>query len=138
RRRVLPLPSGPDDRARDDHRDGSHGARIRRRRRAERAARARRDRRPDVWNDRHALFRAGGVCAAPPQHAYTGGRSMTARPDAPPPRRGRGALILVALLILAGIATAALGVMGRERALTDLTRETHEMAVATGAGAEPP
>jgi len=62
---------------------------------------------------------------------------MTAVPDAPPPRRGRGALILVALLILAGIATAALGIMGRERALTDLTRETHEMAVATVAVTKP-
>jgi len=56
---------------------------------------------------------------------------MTAVPEETGPRRGRGPLILVALLIVAGIATAAFGIIGRDRALTDLTRETREMAIAT-------
>ena len=55
----------------------------------------------------------------------------------PPPRRARGALIVVALVILAGVASALWGIAARERALTDLSRETREMAVVTVAVTKP-
>jgi len=63
---------------------------------------------------------------------------------APAPRKSRGPLIAVVALVLIAAATAAWGIAARARAMTDLTRETREMAVTTvavttpsrGAGAE--
>lgn len=53
---------------------------------------------------------------------------MTAA-DAPHRTRGsRGPLVLVALLVLAGVATAAWGIYGRARTLTALARETRDAA----------
>jgi RND family efflux transporter MFP subunit len=57
--------------------------------------------------------------------------------SSPSPRRSRGAIVLVAVLILAGLASALWGIAARERALTDLSRETHEMAVVTVAVTRP-
>ena len=62
---------------------------------------------------------------------------MTDLPSAPAPRRSRGPLILVALVIVAGVASAAWGIAGRERALTDLARETREAAVVSVAVTRP-
>jgi len=56
---------------------------------------------------------------------------MTAVPPESSTRRSRGPLIAVVLLIVAGIASAAWGIAGREKALTDLSRETHEMAIVS-------
>jgi RND family efflux transporter MFP subunit len=69
---------------------------------------------------------------------------MTDLPSQPPPRRSRAPLILVVVLIAAGIASAAWGIAGREKALNELTRETRDAAVvsvavtrpATGAASE--
>jgi RND family efflux transporter MFP subunit len=57
-------------------------------------------------------------------------------PDATP-RRSRGALIVVVLIVAAAALSAAWGIAGRERALADLTRETHEMAIVTVAVTQP-
>ena len=47
--------------------------------------------------------------------------------DAPMRRRGsRGPLVLMAVVLAAGVATAVWGIYGRARALTALARETHE------------
>ena len=62
---------------------------------------------------------------------------MTAVPSEAPPRRSRGALILVVLLLAAGAVSAVWGITVRGRALTELTRETHEMAVVTVAVTKP-
>jgi RND family efflux transporter MFP subunit len=57
--------------------------------------------------------------------------------SSPPPRRSRGAVIIVVLLLLAGVASALWGIAARERALTELSRETREMAVVTVAVTKP-
>ena len=64
RRGLHAVPPRPHDGARDDHRHGPDGARIRRGRRAERAARTGGDRRPGVRDRRHAALRAVGLRAA--------------------------------------------------------------------------
>jgi len=56
---------------------------------------------------------------------------MTSVPSEPVARRSRGAVAVVAVLIFAAIASAAWGIMARERALSDLAHETREMAVVT-------
>ena len=61
---VHALPSGADDGARHDHRDGADGVRARRGRRAERAARAGGDRRPRAGDGGDAVLRPVGVCVA--------------------------------------------------------------------------
>lgn len=62
---------------------------------------------------------------------------MTVAPHEPPPRRSRGPLIIVAVLIVSGVIAAAWGIAGREKALTELTRETREAAVVTVAVTRP-
>ena len=62
---------------------------------------------------------------------------MTAMPSDPAPRRSHGAIAIVVLVALAAIASAAWGIMARERALSDLSRETREMAVVTVAVTKP-
>src|SRR6185437_10735633 len=52
-------------------------------------------------------------------------------------RRGRGPILIVIVLVVAGIATAAWGIAARERAMTDLSRETREAAVTTVAVTTP-
>ena len=61
---------------------------------------------------------------------------MTAVPPEPP-RRSHGALVVVAVVVVAAIASAAWGIMARERALSDLARETREMTVVTVAVTKP-
>ena len=59
-------------------------------------------------------------------------------PSAPlPARRSRGALVLVAVILAAGALSAAWGIAARGRALTELSRETREMAVVTVAVTNP-
>ena len=62
---------------------------------------------------------------------------MTVALHEPPPRRSRGPLIIVAVLIVSGVIAAAWGIAGREKALTELTRETREAAVVTVAVTRP-
>jgi RND family efflux transporter MFP subunit len=62
---------------------------------------------------------------------------MTVAPHEPPPRRSRGPLVIVAVLILAGVIAAAWGIAGREKALSELSRETREQAVVTVAVTQP-
>lgn len=52
-------------------------------------------------------------------------------------QRGRGATILAAVVLLAGVVAAIWGISGRARAMTELTRETHEMSVVTVAVTRP-
>jgi RND family efflux transporter MFP subunit len=62
---------------------------------------------------------------------------MTAVPSDPAPRRLRGALIVVAVILAVAVVSAAWGIMARERALSDLARETREMTVVTVAVTSP-
>lgn len=55
----------------------------------------------------------------------------------PPARRSRGALVMVAVILAAGALSAAWGIAVRGRALTELSRETREMAVVTVAVTNP-
>ena len=55
----------------------------------------------------------------------------------PPPRRSRGPLIALATLAIAAVLTAAWGIAARARAMTELTRETREMAITTVAVTAP-
>src|SRR5689334_5578516 len=52
-------------------------------------------------------------------------------------RRGRGATVLGAVVLLAGAIAAIWGISSRARAMTELTRETHEMAIVTVAVTRP-
>lgn len=61
---------------------------------------------------------------------------MTAT-SSPAPRRSRGPLIAVAMILVAAALTAAWGIAGRAKAMTELTRETREMAVTTVAVTSP-
>ncbi|HEX6464536.1 MAG TPA: efflux RND transporter periplasmic adaptor subunit [Vicinamibacterales bacterium] len=61
---------------------------------------------------------------------------MTAATPATP-RRSRGPLIAVATLLIAAVLTAAWGIAGRARTMTELTRETREMSVTTVAVTTP-
>lgn len=62
---------------------------------------------------------------------------MTDLPPGPAPRRSRAPLILVVVLIVAGVASAAWGIAGREKALTELAHETREAAVVSVAVTRP-
>jgi len=62
---------------------------------------------------------------------------MTAVSTDTTPRRSRGPVLIVLVLVVAGIATAAWGIAARERAMTDLSRETRDMAVTTVAVTSP-
>jgi len=62
---------------------------------------------------------------------------MTVTAESDPAPRRRGAAIVVALLIIAAVLSAAWGIKARERALSDLARETREMAVVTVAVTTP-
>lgn len=62
---------------------------------------------------------------------------MTVVPPQPRPRRSRGALVLVAVILAAGALSAAWGIAARGRALSELSRETREMAVVTVAVTSP-
>jgi len=53
------------------------------------------------------------------------------------PRRSRGALGLVAVILAAAAITAVWGILTRERAMAELSRETREMAVTTVAVTKP-
>jgi hypothetical protein len=48
-------------------------------------------------------------------------------------RSSRGTLSIVVLIIAAAVITAAWGILTREHAMAELSRETREMAVTTGA-----
>lgn len=61
---------------------------------------------------------------------------MTASTSATP-RRSRGPLIAIATILVAAVLTAAWGIAGRAKAMTDLTRETREMAITTVAVTAP-
>ena len=62
---------------------------------------------------------------------------MTVVPPQPRPRRSRGALVLAAVVLAAGALSAAWGIAARGRALSELSRETREMAVVTVAVTSP-
>jgi RND family efflux transporter MFP subunit len=62
---------------------------------------------------------------------------MTLPPPDVPRRRSRGGLIIVVIVLVAGALSAVWGIAARERALTDLTRETREMSVVTVAVTHP-
>jgi RND family efflux transporter MFP subunit len=53
------------------------------------------------------------------------------------PRRSRGPLIAVVTLVIAAVLAAAWGIAARARAMTELTRETREMAITTVAVTTP-
>ena len=55
----------------------------------------------------------------------------------PPPRRSRGPLIALATLAIAAVLTAAWGIAARARSMTELTRETRELAITTVAVTAP-
>jgi RND family efflux transporter MFP subunit len=61
---------------------------------------------------------------------------MTAQRETAP-RRSRGAIIAVVVILGAAAMSAAWGISSREKALTDLTRETREAAVVSVAVAHP-
>jgi RND family efflux transporter MFP subunit len=56
---------------------------------------------------------------------------------AAPPRRSRGVIIGVVVILAAAALSAALGIASRERALSDLSKETRDMAVVTVAVTHP-
>jgi RND family efflux transporter MFP subunit len=57
--------------------------------------------------------------------------------ETPRARRPRGALVAVVVILAAAALSAAWGIASRERALTDLSRETRELAVVTVAITHP-
>jgi RND family efflux transporter MFP subunit len=66
--------------------------------------------------------------------------TATAQPPAAPspaPSRSRGGLIAVVVIVAAAALSAAWGISSREKALADLGRETHELAVVTVAVTHP-
>jgi RND family efflux transporter MFP subunit len=58
-------------------------------------------------------------------------------PETAPRRSSRGALIAVVVIVAAAAMSAAWGISSREKALTDLTKETHDAAVVTVAVTHP-
>ena len=62
---------------------------------------------------------------------------MSAVVPPPAPRRSRGGLIAVVIIIAAAVLSAAWGITSREKALADLGKETHDMAVVTVAVTHP-
>ena len=62
---------------------------------------------------------------------------MNAAPDAAPRRSSRGALFAVVIIVAAAAVSAAFGISSRQKALSDLTKETHDMAVVTVAVTRP-
>ncbi len=135
-----PLPSGVDDRSRDDHRHGADGAE----RRAECAAGPGGHRRPDLFDDRDAV-----VC---PRGVSTGSRPQAEDPIAartrddprgdlrmkhdPPPAPAEGppslrpvkALRFVLLIALVAVSVAAMGVTSRRKDEEKLARWTVDQA----------
>ena len=62
---------------------------------------------------------------------------MSVVPPPTQPRRSRGAIVLVAVILAAAALSAAWGIAARGRALNELSRETREMAVVTVAVTRP-